>query len=373
MAFPTGWGYKQKLTIQNAKIPGTLSSFPVVITRSELHNDIVDPSGSNNAQADGGDIRFSADSAGTNQIACEIVSFEHDTTTGAGDASIEIHIIITSVSSSVDTDFYIWYNTAGTDSQPAATATYGSENVWDSDFLEVYHMQETTGVMVNSNGGNDGTVNGTPSRGVAGPFGAGGCDFDGTDDYIGLTALSATETGWTVEHWCNPDALDEFAVSYNTDAGGWNDDILLGVAPEGDTITTNDRWAVVSQDSTDSLRTISTDTADAVISTWYYVAATADTTDLILYIDDKTPVSTTKTGTALDHGTQGRKIGEDNNDINRDFNGQIDEFRFSTITRSSDWLDATYNNQNSPSTFIVDSTPTAIGGSTTMLPFRMRY
>src|SRR4029077_10889754 len=53
------------------------------------------------------------------------------------------------------------------------------------------------------------------------------------------------------------------------------------------------------------------------------------------------------------------------------WNGEIDEVRISSVTRSADWITAEYNNQNSPGTFITmgnescpSATPTPTGTPT---------
>lgn len=201
MAFPTGWSRKCKLTIQNAQVPGALTDFPVPVLRTNLPDEICDPSGSNNAQTDGGDIRFSSDVTGTAQLACEVVSFGHDTTTGAGDAAVEIHVKVPSVSATVDTDIYIWYNTAGTDSQPAVSDTYGRDAVWSNGYEAVLHLQEA--VNNTANGYADSTGNGHDGTGNSMALSESACqmgngqNFDGSADYITLSGtfdLSAAHT-----------------------------------------------------------------------------------------------------------------------------------------------------------------------------------
>ncbi len=76
MAFPDGWGRKQKITIQSTQVvgSGSHSDLPVLVTLDHLDTEVVD-AGSNSALNGGGDIRFSTDSAGSTQLACEIVDF----------------------------------------------------------------------------------------------------------------------------------------------------------------------------------------------------------------------------------------------------------------------------------------------------------
>jgi len=42
-------------------------------------------------------------------------------------------------------------------------------------------------------------------------------------------------------------------------------------------------------------------------------------------------------------------------------NGIIDEVRISNIVRSAGWIDAEFNNQNTPATFVIEGTPESPG------------
>ena len=367
MAFPTGWGYRQKLTIQNGQVPGTLTDFPVVITRTELHNDVVDPSGSNNAQANGGDVRFSSDSAGTTQLACEVVAFAHDTTTGAGDAVIEIWVDLASISSSVDTDFYIWYNTSGSDTQPAVTDTYGRNAVWANE-LAVFHLTESpntdAGGYIDSTGnGYDGTGVSTVLSRVAGPFGADVAQFDGSADYISIPD-SMAQRNWTavsLRYWAKIDSLTAdqrgFGIFGSADAdrflGSWMD-----------TGGSGDGWAGQIRDDVD-VYSAGENNSDATTS-WQRISQDWDGTNLDVRVDGAAPTTVATTAfssvdlTGDTPTTTIAKLGS----VASYLDGGMAFVALRTATMSDDYLDAEYNNQNSPSTFIVDGTPVAVGGAT---------
>lgn len=121
-SFPSGWGRRQKITINSAEVAGTGShtDFTAKITLGHLAESVID-AGSNSALNGGGDIRFSSDSAGATQLACEIVNFVTNATYAS--RKCEIWVKIPSLSTSVDTDIYIWYNKTG-ETQPAVTGTY---------------------------------------------------------------------------------------------------------------------------------------------------------------------------------------------------------------------------------------------------------
>jgi len=99
------------------------------------------------------------------------------------------------LSSSTDTEFYIYYGNSGA-SDYAVTDTYGRNNVWNSNYKAVYHLKDAND---SSGNGNNGTVSGATS--VDAKIGK-GYSFDGSNDYISTTltipALStATDFYWS--------------------------------------------------------------------------------------------------------------------------------------------------------------------------------
>ena len=139
MAFPTGWGRRCSLTVDHTKVISDQSDFPVLFTVANLPSEMFDADGSYPALSGGGDIRFSSDSAGATQLSCEVVSFTINNDPALGTAEIWVK---TSISSSVDTVIYVWYNKAG-ETQPAVDAAYGRNSVW-SAFKFVCHMDGVT-------------------------------------------------------------------------------------------------------------------------------------------------------------------------------------------------------------------------------------
>lgn len=179
MALPDGRNRKQVITIQSSEVSGSGShtDFPVLITLDHLDTEVVD-GGSNSALNGGGDIAFSTDSAGSNQIPIEVVEFITSAT--PANRRCTIWIKVPSLSTSSNTEVYIWYNKTG-ESQPAVTAPFGRNAVWsDFEFMSHDLVTDSTGNYTGSN-----TISGDPTQ-IDGPFGTtnGGYDFDGTGDII---------------------------------------------------------------------------------------------------------------------------------------------------------------------------------------------
>ena len=90
MAFPVGWGRQCALTIAHTQVTASQSSFPVLISynvtpdnANNLPTEMLVTGGTNAARSDGGDIRFSSDSAGNNPLHAEVVVWTQDATTNA--------------------------------------------------------------------------------------------------------------------------------------------------------------------------------------------------------------------------------------------------------------------------------------------------
>jgi len=160
-----GWSKRQKLTIDCDKIDADLSNFPVKV---------IIPSGNalfDTAEDDGADVRFTSSDGRT------LLKFERE----VHDATEEIavyHVKIPSVSSTSDTEFYIYYGNSN------ASDASSPNDVWDSNYKLVMHMGPS--LEDSTSNGNDGTNYGT-TRGLAsdGYYRS----FDGTNDYINCGGL----------------------------------------------------------------------------------------------------------------------------------------------------------------------------------------
>lgn len=136
MAFLAGWSKRQKLTIDHTQVDDELTDFPVkVIVSSD--NPLFDT-----AKSDGSDVRFTAADGET------LLKFErevHDTT----EKIAVYHVKIPSVSSTSDTDFYLYYGNA------SASDASSPNDVWDSNYKLVMHMGSS--LEDSTSNGNDGT------------------------------------------------------------------------------------------------------------------------------------------------------------------------------------------------------------------------
>ena len=192
--YDAAWAYRKKITIDYTKVAATLTDFPVLISLP------TDSGLADNAQDDGDDILFTA-SDGVAKINHEIETFNG--TSGQMVAWVKV----SGLSSSADTDVYMYYGNSGAGNQENATF------VWDSNYQMVQHLEETTGganaIQDSTSNTNHGTDNNSLTLNAAGKInGADG--FDGSDDYISVADSNSLDiTGnITLEAWVNPTTID---------------------------------------------------------------------------------------------------------------------------------------------------------------------
>jgi MSHA biogenesis protein MshQ len=258
---------------------------------------------------------------------------------------------IPSLSSSVDTVFYMYYG------NPSCSNQQFPEKTWDSDFLTVLHMGVPSGNPYDSTGKhetwqvqNGGTLTyhapGQVGYAIKGEYSDnGGNRFDNFGmDLASLTAV-------TIEWWFAPDDITRSSYrfgadgyngqdarslfSYNSDTQKcgwvetWDDGIVRRL--DGRLYNWNNgefhHGAVIMDNSgsnyhgiyTDGTLTISNSPSDfnfANLNNEYYL------------------------------GSRSPERGFDSN-----FDGWLDEFRISKVRRSDDWIITSYNTMNNPSSF----------------------
>jgi hypothetical protein len=84
---------------------------------------------------------------------------------------------------------------------------------------------------------------------------------------------------------------------------------------------------------------------------WYYVVSTYDGTTQKIYVDGVLNQQQARSG-SISTNSFGLAIGENLEQTGRYWDGLIDEIRISNSARSLEWIEAEFNNQNSPDTFM---------------------
>ncbi len=363
MAFPDGWGRKQKITIDNTKVPGAanLTNFPFLITLDHLNAEIVD-AGSNSALNGGGDIRFSSDADGVTQLACEIQHFITNAT--AGSRKCTVWVKVPTVAYNTDTDIYIWYKKAA-ESQPAVTNTYGRNAVW-SDYDFVSHDG-----VINSTGGEAITQVNAPDESTnKTPWGSDAITYNGTDEYsyAAATDVDFTDTqAWSLSAWFNYQSTADFQHIVAIQNADESENLM---------ITNHNKHAricLISSGEAGSANNFSNETDYADHQAWNHVMFTNDdwtssngtSTEAQFYlngVDIMNDAANAHLGGwgagTNDDATNGRITLGARGDPSNYTNGYLAEVKLITnVELTEEWYLAERNNQYAPDTFATAGTP----------------
>lgn len=335
-----GWTHRAPIVIQQSVITGssTLSRFPVLLTEENLPDDFLD---SDLFQSDGGDIRFTADEAGTQQLPCEIVSFSGNATPSS--ATCEIWARVPEVSPSSDTTIYIWRKSGSGVSQPSASESVGRNGTW-SDYAAVYHGNDLT----NATGGDAMSASGSVTSNVSGKIGAAWDFATGSTLTATLNSLDNQPTK-QISAWVRFESgTAQYGWIAGKDSGGgptyvqfFDDAGSLVLQTEGgysnfDNVLTEDTWGLLHADLAEGL----------------------GASGLAVYINGAVQSGGGGASGAGDDSAASWVIGS----VYGNFDGQIDEYRAGLIILSADHKQAEYANQNSPSTFATAGSVTSLSG-----------
>ncbi len=343
-----GWPYRKKITINADKVTGDLLNFPVLIniTDSDLRD---------KARHNGYDIYFTS-SDGTTKLDHEIEKFNSHT------GELVAWVEIPSLSSSSNTDIYMYYGKDNADDQ---SNKYG---VWDSNYTAVWHMSEDPSggapqikdsTSPSSNGTSAGSM--TSSDQVTGKID--GClDFDGSNDAINFGNPSELQiTGaMTLEAWFKADYVlnnNLFAKMGGAGSRGWDlsfdDD--PPIAPDG--------W-IMFRYSVDGSSVRSRGYERVNASEWYYAVGVFNPSTYERFYLNGMLESEETTGIPASQNDPAVNVylARDGGASPSYYNGTIDEVRISNCARSMDWINATYSNINDTSSFYTVYSEEIVGG-----------
>ncbi|RLC80962.1 MAG: hypothetical protein DRJ03_20730, partial [Chloroflexi bacterium] len=334
------WSKKIKITIDKDSIDEDLYHFPVPIYLSAS-------SGINNDDVSAVFDELTSDANRKKIAVTDIDGFtQHYVEIERWDDANEeawLHVRVPFVSSTEDTELYLFYDSAQSDNTDAVGDVTSAERVWNNEFVLVCHMGEdpsTTTIKDSTYHANHGTSSGGMTSGdlVDGQFGK--CiDFDGAsspdDDQIDFANDTHIEN--------LPQKTLEAVVDY---AGGTAFEVFMA----------KDAWSFKFSGSS-SL--VYRQYANVTDGRWYvdyttgnfqHVAATYDLTNHSnkpsIYID-----GTSRTFTSYDVQPEGALVSDKNKyltlgaetgPIPQAYEGKIDEVRVSSVIRSEAWINATY-------------------------------
>lgn len=357
--YNASWDYRVKITVDNTQVDADLTDFPVYVDLSDL------PAGFfTNVKSDGGDIRVTK-TDGTTEVPREVVAISTGSSTG------ELHFKADgTLSSSADTDYYIYYGNAGA-SEPAASATYGRNNVW-TDYYSVHHLQEdpsgSAPQMLDSTGSYDGTSAGSMNSGdsVTAQIGK-GLDFGGTDDNISLGANIGVRGTHSVTAWADIAAASGTGTVIGEYNSSGSQRSWVFYKPN----STTGEMRVLLSSTGSSIQKFYDSSVTPFDGTSNHVAYTFNATSpgtLKLFMNGTEDTSVTKTTdstiTSLFNSNQDVRIGAHGTGTSFPTTGIIDEVRVRNGELSSTWISTEYNNQNSPGTFYTSGSQETAPAST---------
>lgn len=329
----TSWSYRKLIFINHSQVDSDLTNFPILIniTDTDLRDD---------AQDDGDDIAFVMCYDVINQLNHEIE--QYDNTTG----HLVAWVNITSLSSSRNTTFYMYYGNSTCSSQENVAGT------WDSNYVLIHHLNETSGTFYDSTSySNDGSVQGNPTYAFSGKMGY-AVDLDGTGDAINVSDDTSLDFDHniTLETWVNLDTWNHWRnILFKGDNTAGNTDFQFATATSGGDLA----W-----DGTlgGSWRTQYFNTERTTYS-WLYlvmVHSQAAGQEVEAFRNGSSLGSNSDVG-VIYHSTEDLCMGGlyTGGSVSMEIDGRIDEVRISNTARSAAWISTSYNTMNNTSTFLI--------------------
>lgn len=219
----------------------------------------------------------------------------------------------------------------------AASSGENRTGVWDSNYVMVQHLEETSGTIIDSTNRNNCTNNGMVLN-AAGIIDGGDQADTNTDDLnCGASSTLQPTDAITVSAWVrSSDATTQYEA-----VGGFS----------SSTAWTNGYGMFFNSANTIRffINAYNTNVASASItpSNWNYVVGTYDrfaggTNEIKIYVNGVLGGTVDDYSTAINYAGGSLTITEIGGYTTDWFNGNVDEFRVSNIARSQDWINQSY-------------------------------
>lgn len=337
--FDDDWEYRKKITIDGGYVGvGGLSNFPVYLNLAHLGSDFFD-----RVKADGGDIRITT-ADGETEVAVEIVSINTSGETG------EVWFKAPTLAYSANTDFYIYFGNPSA-SLPAASSTYGSQNVW-GDWLGVYPLKESSGTRVDSTSNafnlsqNNTVGNDTGVIGNAADFGsANSVNSLSIDNNLGILGGICSISFWVkLNSEIESGVFRFFEINNNTDHVSFTVDYQYN---------SGNRRLLWRRDKTGAAATDFVELDGALgTSNFYKIDLDYDGTTLRGYVNGAFVGDVAASGNGSPQSSTNRFVlGLGRALSNNPASIDIDNFRIRNTTRTYEQIETEYNNQSTPGDF----------------------
>ena len=331
------------LTCNKAKVgSGGVVDFPTLVSGINMPADFWAT-----VQSDGRDLRFTADD-GITVLNHELVSINTSAQT------LESWVKCPSLLSATDVKIYAYWG----DSTAVMPTPAFQQATWSNGFVSGWHMNGTSSPFSDMTA----TANAISAFGdvpneVPGQIGN-GQSFDGSGDYFLSNGTDPPVGAFTVSAWVKPDSFNGFIFMFANAYGG-------GTFDRGFILDWTGKYSFYAYNGSSFFATATSSPTNY----WTYLVGTIDTvTGGSLYVDGLIAGPTNPLITDGYNGYSGGAKALIGGQAwagwgISDFDGLIDEVRYSSVTRSPEWILTEYNNQFSPSTFWSTGTTEIIGGS----------
>jgi len=342
--------YRKPLTLnysQRGSSCGTsydLSDFPVLVKLegSWLRTKTNDSTNGRIYSEYGYDIIFRGPDDNT-QLSHEVEKYDGSASGGSLIAWVKVPSLF---AGNANTTIYMYYGNSS-----VTAATENPTGVWNSNYVAVYHLKETSGTHYDSTSNdNDSTSVSVATQGSATGKIDGADDFNGSSNQIVVGDKDSLDitSAITIEAWIYPDSLankgrivtkggEKYVLRVNNEASA----MLDGYVDENGTLKHAKKSGILV--TTDyqhvAMTWASSGTAQPV--KLYYNGS--EVTGYTLQESAASPLLTSTDPLYIgSHGT-----GEY-------FDGRMDEVRISKVARDACWIGTTYNTMNSPSSFVAE-------------------
>jgi len=317
----SGYSHRKKIVIDHTQVAADLTDFPVLvnITDTELASEA---NGGYVTSNQGYDIQFSQDHVNTLDHQIDL----YDGVSG----QLVVWIRIPSLSSTTDTEFYLYYGNS------SITSPTSTSDTWDSNYMGIWHFTNNdfdNATVYNNSASNNNTTS------VASILGT-GRDFNGMDAFLSIPDADNLnmddEDRVTVQTWLRKSSAQSgwIAICQKSDYS-YNLQFSDGNKPTLTIYDNNFRLATSNE--------------KLLNDTWYHLAGTFDGGIVRIYVNGVEAGNTS--ASEIKSTTYGVGIGENLEKTGRYFHGQMDEVRISNTARSEDWILTEYRNQSDPSSF----------------------
>ena len=324
------WSYRKALVINHNKVTGDLTDFPVLVS-------LTDASLSTHAQEDGDDFKFLL--SGTNEVLSHEIE-KYASSTG----ELVAWVKVPTLSSTEDTVIYMYYGNAGVGSQEDA------ENVWVSNYKGVWHLNNATDASSTDSSlyGNTGTMVGSMAASSTGKIDGGLASY-GNGDYINVANSPSLQISgnFTVSFWLKTDDFNSTWQTTVFDMSDWGNKTGWSFMDDGDGL--NSLLFRVEGGGTSYDCEIPRSSVND--GNWHYIVGRRSGSTIYCYVDNVQKDSTGSTVMDI-NTTSDMTIG--NNWETAVATVFLDEAQVSDIDRGTDWIETSYNNQNSPAAFFAE-------------------